>query len=60
VRHRRDIGFDRDAHDHYVIGRISLRDSVFRLQPDDLKQLTGAPVADVVQALPTEVSEENR
>jgi prolyl-tRNA editing enzyme YbaK/EbsC (Cys-tRNA(Pro) deacylase) len=34
--------------------------AVFRLQPDDLKQLTGAPVADVVQALPTEVSEENR
>ncbi len=24
---------------------------VFRLQPDDLKQLTGAPVADVVQVL---------
>ena len=34
--------------------------AVFRLQPDDLKNLTGAPEADVAQALPTEVSEENR
>jgi prolyl-tRNA editing enzyme YbaK/EbsC (Cys-tRNA(Pro) deacylase) len=25
---------------------------VFRLQPEDLKRLTGAPVADVVQAVP--------
>jgi prolyl-tRNA editing enzyme YbaK/EbsC (Cys-tRNA(Pro) deacylase) len=34
--------------------------AVFRLQPTDLKQLTGAPVADVAQALPTVASEENR
>ena len=34
--------------------------AVFRLQPADLKHLTGAPLADVVQTWPTEVSEENR
>jgi len=33
---------------------------VFCLQPEDLKRLTSAPVADVAQALMTEVSEENR
>jgi prolyl-tRNA editing enzyme YbaK/EbsC (Cys-tRNA(Pro) deacylase) len=34
--------------------------AVFRLQPADLKHLTGALVADVAQALQTEASEENR
>jgi prolyl-tRNA editing enzyme YbaK/EbsC (Cys-tRNA(Pro) deacylase) len=34
--------------------------AVFRLQPADLKHLTGAPVADVAQALQTEASGENR
>jgi prolyl-tRNA editing enzyme YbaK/EbsC (Cys-tRNA(Pro) deacylase) len=34
--------------------------AVFRLEPADLKRLTGAPLADVVQALPTEMSEEKR
>ncbi|PUE12936.1 YbaK/EbsC family protein [Limnohabitans sp. T6-20] len=29
---------------------------VFQLQPDDLKRLTGAPVADVVQAAPEELA----
>ena len=33
--------------------------AVFRLHPDDLKQLTGAPVADVAQALQAVASEEN-
>lgn len=34
--------------------------AVFRLQPADLKHLTGAPVADVAQASQTVASEENR
>jgi prolyl-tRNA editing enzyme YbaK/EbsC (Cys-tRNA(Pro) deacylase) len=34
--------------------------AVFRLQPAALKHLTGAPVADVAQALQTEASGENR
>jgi prolyl-tRNA editing enzyme YbaK/EbsC (Cys-tRNA(Pro) deacylase) len=34
--------------------------AVFRLQPTDLKHLTGAPVADVAQALQAVAPEENR